>query len=140
MPERHFAVAILTNASNGWRLPDVLEVKNGGRAALIVVSNDAVFTYGGALALRFCPDARFELGLDYATLASPGALRIARGFLRAALGRGLAGLPGAAGAHDVDRIDVVCDRPSPLQADGEDLGDVQEVTFECERDAVSVLV
>jgi hypothetical protein len=28
----------------------------------------------------------------------------------------------------------------PLQLDGEDLGDVTEVVFEAERDAVSVLV
>jgi hypothetical protein len=28
----------------------------------------------------------------------------------------------------------------PLQADGEDLGDVTEVTFECERGAVRLLV
>ena len=33
-----------------------------------------------------------------------------------------------------------CDRPLPLQADGEDLGDVTEATFEARRDAVSVLV
>jgi len=127
-------------ASNGWRLPDVLEVNGDSRAALIVVSNDAVFTYAGSTALRFCPESRFELGLDYAALASPGALRIARGFLRAALGRGLGGLPGSVSGHDVDRIEVACDRPCALQADGEDLGNVEEVTFECERDAVSVLV
>jgi diacylglycerol kinase family enzyme len=127
-------------ASNGWRLPDVLEVKGCGRGALIVVSNSAIFTYAGAIAIRFCPEARFELGLDYAALPSPGALRIARGFLRAACGRGLAVLPGARSGHDVDRIEVVCDGPLPLQADGEDLGDVDEVVFECERDAVSVLV
>ena len=29
--------------------------------------------------------------------------------------------------------------PLPLQADGEDLGDVTEVHVECERDAVTVL-
>jgi diacylglycerol kinase family enzyme len=127
-------------AASGWRLPDVLEVKGRGRAALIAVSNEPVFTYVGAVPLRFCPDASFDLGLDYAALASPGAIRIARGFLLAALGRGLAGLPGAISGHDVNRIEVVCDHPCPLQADGEDLGDVDEVVFECERDAVSVLV
>ena len=42
--------------------------------------------------------------------------------------------------HDLDRIEIVCDGPLPLQADGEDLGDVEEVVFEAERDAVSVLV
>jgi diacylglycerol kinase family enzyme len=43
-------------------------------------------------------------------------------------------------AHDADRIEVVCDRPMPLQVDGEDLGDVTEVVFEAERGAVPVLV
>ena len=42
--------------------------------------------------------------------------------------------------HDLDRIEIVCDRPLPLQADGEDLGDVSEALFECERDALAVLV
>jgi diacylglycerol kinase family enzyme len=42
--------------------------------------------------------------------------------------------------HDLDRIVARCDRPLPLQADGEDLGDVTEVVFEARRDAVSVLV
>ena len=42
-------------------------------------------------------------------------------------------------AHDVDRIEIACDRPLPLEADGEDLGDVEHVVFEAERDAVGVL-
>jgi diacylglycerol kinase family enzyme len=42
--------------------------------------------------------------------------------------------------HDLDRIVVRADRPLPLQADGEDLGDHTEVVFEARRDAVSVLV
>ncbi len=73
-------------AASGWRLPDVLEVKGVGRGAMIAVCNEPVFTYVGAVALRFCPDASFELGLDYAVLSSPAAFRIARGFLRAASG------------------------------------------------------
>jgi diacylglycerol kinase family enzyme len=125
---------------SGGRLADVLEVKGAGRAALLVVSNDQVFTYSGATALRFSPEARFELGLDYAALASPGALTIVRGFARAARGQALEGLPGALTGHDLDRIEIACDRPRPLQADGEDLGDVDNAVFECERDVVSVLV
>jgi diacylglycerol kinase family enzyme len=42
--------------------------------------------------------------------------------------------------RDSDRIEVRCDRPLPLQLDGEDLGDVTDVVFDAERDAVSVLV
>jgi diacylglycerol kinase family enzyme len=127
-------------ASQGWRLPDVLEVKGAGRAALVVVANDVVFTYAGGTALRFTPEASFEHGLDFAALSSPNALQITRGFARALRGRGLTKALGALTGHDLDRIEVVCDRPLPLQADGEDLGDVEEAVFECERDAVSVLV
>ena len=42
-------------------------------------------------------------------------------------------------AHDLDRVEVRCDEPLPLQVDGEDLGDVDAVVFEAERDAVSIL-
>jgi diacylglycerol kinase family enzyme len=42
--------------------------------------------------------------------------------------------------HDADRLEARCDRPLPLQADGEDLGDVSEAVFEAERAALRVLV
>jgi diacylglycerol kinase family enzyme len=127
-------------AGSGWRLPDQLEVRGRGPAALILVCNDAVFTHGVGIAFRFCPEARFELGLDYAALSRPGPVMIVRGLVRAASARGLAGLPGALTGHDVDRVEVVCRSPLPLQADGEDLGDVTEAVFEAERDAVTLLV
>ena len=41
--------------------------------------------------------------------------------------------------HDADRIEIVCDRPLPLQVDGEDLGDITSALFEAERSAVLVL-
>jgi diacylglycerol kinase family enzyme len=128
-----------TIASNRWRLDDVMVVNGQERAALVVVSNDAVFTFAGGTALRFSPEARFERGLDYAALSGAGGLRIFHGLVRAARGRGLDGLPGVTTGHDLDRIEVVCERPRPLQTDGEDLGDVERAVFECERDAVSVL-
>ena len=55
-------------------------------------------------------------------------------------GRGQAGAKGVLYLHDLDRIEIACDRPLPLQADGEDLGDVEEAVFEAERDAVAVLI
>jgi diacylglycerol kinase family enzyme len=36
-------------------------------------------------------------------------------------------------------VEIVCDGPMPLQADGEDLGDVERVVFEAQRGAVAVL-
>jgi diacylglycerol kinase family enzyme len=117
-----------------------LEVRGVGRAAILFVSNDAVFTYGGAIPLRLSPEARFELGLDYVALERVRLRSIGGVLARLFTGRGLAGTPGTLHGHDVDRIEVVSDRPRPLQADGEDLGDVTEAVFEAERDAVSVLV
>jgi diacylglycerol kinase family enzyme len=117
-----------------------LEVEGLGRAALLFVANDAVFTYAGPRPFRFAPEARFELGLDLVAPEQVGAatsLRFAGRLLR---GRGLTGLEGVLHAHDVDLIRVVCDEPLPLQADGEDLGDVSEAVFEAERGAVDVLV
>ena len=43
-------------------------------------------------------------------------------------------------AADLDRVTVTCRRPLPMQADGEDLGDVDTAEFEAVRDAVAVLV
>ena len=42
--------------------------------------------------------------------------------------------------RDLDRIEITCHQPMPLEADGEDLGDVTEAVFEAEREAVTVLV
>jgi hypothetical protein len=55
-------------------------------------------------------------------------------------GKGAVDRRGVQIRHDLDRIEVRCDRPLPLQADGEDLGDVDSAVFEAVRDAVSVLV
>ena len=117
-----------------------MEVVGYGRAATIVVSNDAVFTYAGPLPLRFLPAARFELGLDFAAPERMTALSSALLFTRILAGRGLADASGVLSGHDLDRIEVHCDVPLPLQADGEDLGDVTEAIFEVERDAITVFV
>jgi diacylglycerol kinase family enzyme len=117
-----------------------LTVAHAGRAALILVSNAAVFTYAGALPLRICQQARFELGLDYVAPERVTVGRLLALVARLVAGRGLAGASGTLSGHDLDRIEVTCDRSLPLQADGEDLGDVSHAVFEAERDAVTLLV
>ena len=117
-----------------------LEIVGSGRAAIVFVQNGTVFTYAGRLPLRFLADARFELGLDFAAPVRVTARSSARLLARVLAGRGMAVVPGVLSGHDVDRIEVRCDAPLPLQADGEDLGDVTEAVFEAERDAVTVLV
>jgi diacylglycerol kinase family enzyme len=122
------------------RLDPVLEVRGLGRAAFALVANGSPYTYAGPLGLRLAPLARFELGLD---LIAPRAVRpstLPRFLFYAVRGRGQERARDVIYAHDLDRIELVCDGPLPLQVDGEDLGDVQEALFEAERDALTVLV
>ena len=135
-----FALAIVRVlvATRGHMEP-ALEVKGVGRAAFAFVANGSPYTYAKRLPLPIAPEAQFELGLD---LVAPIRVR-RRSLVHTALSL-LTGHTRNRGAvlygHDLDRIEVVCDRPMPLHADGEDLGDVEEAVFEAERAAVSVLV
>jgi diacylglycerol kinase family enzyme len=126
-------------AGRRGRFASVLEVKGLGRAAFALVANCDPYSYAGRFALHVAPEARFELGLDVVAPAGVGPLGVQR-LLRFALrGRG-EHPPGVQVGHDLDRIEIVCDQLLPLQADGEDLGDVQRAIFEAERDALGVLV
>jgi diacylglycerol kinase family enzyme len=119
-----------------FRIEPTLELVGLGRAAAAIVVNCDPYTYAGRVPLHASPDARFDLGLDVI-----GAARITpRSLPRLAsyLVRGRGAPPDLLHAHDVDRIEIVCDRPLPLQADGEDLGDVVHVVLEAERDAIEV--
>ena len=116
-----------------------LEIAGLGRAAILLVSKHRVYTYAGAMPLRMSPAARFELGLDPVAPEHVTNAFLARVVPRLAAGRGLAGMRGVLAGHDLDRIEVTCDRPLPLQADGEDLGDVTEAVFEADRSALTVL-
>jgi diacylglycerol kinase family enzyme len=133
-----FVVAVLrTLAAQRLHIEPQLEVKGYGRAAFVFVANGSPYTYARGVPLPIVPQAEFELGLD---MVAPVRLR-RRSVVRTAyeLLTGHPRLGKALYAHDVDRLEVVCDAPTPLQADGEDLGDVREAIFEAERGAVSVL-
>jgi len=122
------------------RMSPALEVSGLGRAAFALVANGDPYTYVGAIPLRIAPEARFELGLDVvgARELRPGALpRFVAYVLR---GGGQQRAEDVLYGHDLDAFEIVCDAPTPLQVDGEDLGDVERAVFECERDAISVLV
>jgi diacylglycerol kinase family enzyme len=117
-----------------------IETLELGRVAFVMVSNGDPYSYAGSFALHLTPDARFELGLD--VIAPTRIRRRDIPFLLGYVARGKGDLAerGVHVLHDLDRFEVRCDRPLPLQADGEDLGDVETAVFEAERDAVSVLV
>jgi diacylglycerol kinase family enzyme len=122
------------------RLPPALTVLGRGRAAFALVANCDPYTYAGSLPLRVAPQARFELGLD---LVAPVELRPSR-LPRTAFS--LLARPTHTQAdwvihvHDADEIRIECDGPTPLQADGEDLGDVTDVHVVAERRALRAIV
>jgi len=130
-----------TLSRHRFRLDPEVEVKGLGRAApFVLVSNAPAYSYAGPFPLNPARAASFEGGLDLVAPTRirrrglPGAVVLAFGRRDPARARELLY------AHDADRLEVVCDRPLPLQADGEDLGDVDYALFEAERDAVTVLV
>jgi diacylglycerol kinase family enzyme len=136
-PNVAFVAAPLVLFARGRaRLEPAFEIAGQGRAALLLVACGRPYTYAGRVAISLCRDGA---GLEFVAperLTSstlPGlVLRLLRGTL-----------PGSAGVlsgSGLDRLEVRCDRPLALQADGEDLGDVGEAVFEAERAALTVLV
>jgi diacylglycerol kinase family enzyme len=121
------------------RIPAQLTVEGFGRAACLFVANGHPYTYAGPVPVTIAEAADFGGGLDFAapreiSLSSAPVLAL-RGF------RGtLAADARVISGHDLDAFEVRCDCPLPLQADGEDLGDVLEASFAAERNALDVLV
>ncbi|MCS7006956.1 MAG: hypothetical protein NZL88_05320 [Gaiellaceae bacterium] len=122
------------------RFEPELEIEGFGRAAFVLVANCSPYTYAGPLPLDLVPGVRFEDGLGLLAPTRLSGRDLPRLLRQALSGRGLVGRPGTIHAVDLDRIVVRCDRPLPLQVDGEDAGDVTEAVYEAERDAVTVLV
>lgn len=133
------AAAAATFVAHRGRLEPALEIEGAGRAAFALVANCSPYTYLGSLGLRVAPRASFEGGLDVVAPRRLGPLGILGFVALAGLGR-LDRRPDVTYLHDRDRLAIRCDRPLPLQLDGEDLGDVTEVVVDAERDAVAVLV
>jgi diacylglycerol kinase family enzyme len=136
----YIAAAMKLLTARRGRFEPALEVRGLGRAAFVLVANTDPYTYAGPVPIHAAPQAEFELGLDLvapARVATRSVPRYLRYLLR---GRGQIEAADVLYGHDLDRIEVTCDRPLPLQADGEDLGDVTEAVFEAERSALTVLI
>jgi diacylglycerol kinase family enzyme len=122
------------------RLQPAMTVVGRGRVAFALVANCDPYSFVGPFAIHAAPEARLELGLDLVAPRALGPLTLPRVAAWAFRGRGQDVSPRVLYLHDVDAVEVECDGPTPLQADGEDLGDVLSAHFEAERDALRVLV
>ena len=136
-----FAWSFLTIlARKRARFEPVMTVLGRERVAFAHVANTPPYTNIGRVPRRVAPPARAQRGLD---LVAPRRLRarqlpqVARWIIR---GSGQTRSRHVLYVHDADEIRIECDVPLPLQADGEDLGDVTEAHFQAERGALEVLV
>lgn len=132
---RMFAKMILEHRG---RWEPALEIEGVGRAAFVLVGNGDPYSFAGSVPIRITPGARFEDGIAFAAPVDVRARDVPR--LVTAIVRGSGYGDGVLTGFDLDRLVVRCDRPLPLQVDGEDIGDVDEVLFEARRGAVAVLV
>ena len=131
--------AVRTLAEHRARFDPVLELVGHGRAAFALVGNCDPYSYAGRVPLRITPDARFELGLDVTAPRRLRARLLPRFVYHLVSGRGHARARDLLYGHDLDRLELRCDQPQPLQVDGEDLGDVTDAVFEAERNVLDVL-
>ena len=115
-----------------------LEVEGFGRAPFVFVANGRPYTYVGRMPLQMTKRGAFDGGLDFVAPRRLAPRTVPRLALRIFLGAD-GNDPEVLTGHDLDSLTVRCDRPLPLQVDGEDLGDVTEATFLAERDALEVL-
>jgi diacylglycerol kinase family enzyme len=121
------------------RMEPQLEIEGRGRAAFLFVANGHPYTYAGPIPFTLLREAAFEEGLDFVAPREVVPRHVPRLVLHMFRGTG-ASDPTVLAGHDLDAILARCDAPLPLQADGEDLGDVTEASFIAERNALTVLV
>jgi diacylglycerol kinase family enzyme len=109
------------------------------RVGLALVCNTDPWTYLGSRAVRACPDASFEAGLDLFALRRLTLSATLR-TLHQILGDGARPSRRVLQVHDADVLRLTAPVPTPLEVDGDDLGDRTEVTVTSVPDALDVLV
>ncbi len=144
--DAYFAAQIMRTLLRGDFREPQLEVLIAGevvaRGGSVFVAKVHPWSFVGPFALKLAPRATFEGGLDVVVPADMRRRHLPRyatqllvtGSQAYRTDRLLAYL------HDVDEMQVVCSRPMPLHADGDDLGDVEEAVFGVVRNAARVLV
>jgi diacylglycerol kinase family enzyme len=107
---------------------------------MAVVQNLSPFTYLGRLPLRLCPDAGLEAGLDCFALDSMRTPVVLRVLMRSFRRRGPRDDDHVTHVRDRRELVLRSDVPMPAQADGEYLGEREELALSVEPEALSILV
>ena len=106
---------------------------------LAICQKTSPYTYLGNRPMRVCPEADLDLGLD---LLAADSMRT--GFVLRTAARTLGRARHTRSRHvlylhDQPKIEILCDRPMPVQADGEYVGERESLTLESVPDCLSLL-
>ena len=107
-------------------------------AATVFVANGSPWSFAGPMPLDIAPEAVFEAGFDLVVVESIET-RSAAGKLVSLLGRDHE-QEGVHRLHDLERATIRCERPMPVQADGELLGEFDLIELGLVRAAARFLV
>jgi diacylglycerol kinase family enzyme len=106
---------------------------------LAIVQNMSPYTFLGSRAMRVCPDADMDGGLDFLSVDSM-EIRTILSIVFSTFGRaGHAGNEHVTLTRDQRSIRVKCDLPMPTQADGEYMGELAEIEIRAVPDGLSIL-
>jgi diacylglycerol kinase family enzyme len=108
-------------------------------AATVFVANCSPWSFAGPMALDVAPDATFEGGFDLVLVESIEP-RQAPGRIASLLRKDKDDDEGVQRFHDLEQATVRCDRPLPVQVDGELLGEYDLIELGVVRDAARLLV
>lgn len=107
---------------------------------LAIVQNTSPWTYLGARPINPSPKASFDTGLDLWATQSMSVPRSLRYSTRMVLNRDKGEPKGIIAWHDVDEFTITASKPTPMQVDGEVIGDVSKVVFTSVPSALRVYV
>lgn len=118
------------------RLPDGTEHRD---FRVVISGNSNPFTFLGKRMFQITPLADAERGLDVTGVHSLALHRTLRFLWRAFGSGGQIHLRNVLGLHDLERFEVVTDRATPLQVDGDYVGEATRFEFASVPNALSIL-
>lgn len=119
-----------------------LETPDGDheRMVLLVCANGRPFTYFKGLPVDVLPEAELDRGLDLFGVVRAHSWTIPRIAWAVLVSRGHISWRNAVYHHDLEEATIRCDRPLPVQVDGDYIGDHDRVGLSLEKDSLRLLV
>ena len=109
------------------------------RAATLFVANCSPWSFAGPVPLDVAPDASFEGGLDLVAVESIEP-RSVPSRLASLLRRNEDEDDGVQRFHNLEHVTVRCERPLPVQVDGELIGELDEIDLSVVPNAARLLI